>query len=254
MHHHAHVQREPEKHLHVSSRAKAAFLVGLGAGISVFAFGGICVLSLIFILNPEKKFITNAPSAPVVTATAPEAQIDSIDTATLRHVRGSGAVTFIAYSDLECPVCKTFEPVIAAAREKFDGRVAFAYKHYPLPQHSKAKRESLAAECAGEQGKFFEFVDRMFEITPSNNELEDQRLFDTARELELNMDTFTGCLNSEKYLANVLQDAREAAQTGATGAPHEVVIDADGTIIRTITGRVTQEQLFQVLEEALPHE
>lgn len=253
-HHHAHIQREPKQHLHLSSRAKAAFLVGLGTGISVFALGGICVLGLIFIWNPQKTIITNSQTATVNTAAAPVAQIETIDTATLRHLRGSGAITFIEYSDLECPVCKTFEPVIAAAREKFDGRVAFAYKHYPLPQHSKAQQEALAAECAGEQGKFFEFVDHIFEITPSDNGLEDQELFDTARELGLNVDAFTECVNTEKYLANVLQDAREAAQTGATGAPHEVVIDADGAIIRTITGRVTQEQLFQVLEEALPHE
>lgn len=248
-------QRQAKQlHSHISSKTKAAFFIGMATSIAVFCVGAGIILALIYIVIPEKSPVAASNSNnPLNTNRTPVVSVEKIDLTTLRHKRGatSGTLTFIEYSDLECPVCKAFEPTITAAREKYKDKITFVYKHFPLNIHPKAKREALAAECAGEQGKFFEYVDRIFEITTSNNTLEDQKLFDTASELGLNVDTFTTCVNTEKYLGNVAQDALEAQNTGAQGAPHAIVIDAQGKILTTIAGKVTQEQLFATFDQLL---
>lgn len=91
------------------------------------------------------------------------------------HIRGSrdAPVTLLEYSDLECPFCKQFHTTLQRATQEYDGKVRWVYRHFPLDAlHSKARKEAEAAECAAAQGKFWEFLDRLFAVAPSNNGLE----------------------------------------------------------------------------------
>ncbi len=98
------------------------------------------------------------------------------------HILGNinARIVIIEYSDLECPFCKVFHNTMHQVVEKSNGDVAWIYRHYPIPQlHPKAFHEAEATECAWEQGgnkTFWKYIDKLFEVTPSNNGLPESQL------------------------------------------------------------------------------
>lgn len=93
------------------------------------------------------------------------------------HIRGNADsdIVIIEYSDLECPFCKRFHTTMQQL-VKENGNIAWVYRHFPLDQiHPKARNEAAAAECVYDQGgndMFWKYVDRTFDITPGNNNLD----------------------------------------------------------------------------------
>lgn len=81
------------------------------------------------------------------------------------HVKGNSEATVVLteYSDFQCPACAQFQPVLKDIVNEFGDKLKFEYKHYPLPIHPLAIPAARAAEAAGQQGKFFEFHDALFE-------------------------------------------------------------------------------------------
>ena len=98
------------------------------------------------------------------------------------HILGNAdaRIVIVEYSDLECPFCKVFHNTMHEVVKTRAGEVAWVYRHYPIPQlHPKAFHEAEATECAWEQGgneAFWKYTDKIFEITPSNNGLEESQL------------------------------------------------------------------------------
>lgn len=89
------------------------------------------------------------------------------------------SVYVIEYSDLECPFCKRFHEAMLEVMKEFDTRgqeVTWIYRHFPLDQiHSQARKEAEATECAAELGgneAFWNYTNKLFEITPSNDGLD----------------------------------------------------------------------------------
>jgi len=79
-------------------------------------------------------------------------------------------ISLIEYSDFECPFCKRFHATMQQVMAANGDNVRWVYRHFPLDSlHQKARTEALASECAGEQGKFWEFTNSVFEVTPSND-------------------------------------------------------------------------------------
>lgn len=73
-------------------------------------------------------------------------------------------ITFVEYSDLQCPFCARVYPTINQLMKDYDGKVQLVFKHFPLISiHPRAQKASEAAECARDQGKFWEFHDALFE-------------------------------------------------------------------------------------------
>ncbi len=97
------------------------------------------------------------------------------------HILGNiGAkIVILEYSDLECPYCKVFHKTMHQVIES-NPDIAWVYRHYPIPQlHPKAFHEAEASECAWEQGgndAYWKYMDKIFEITPSNNGLDVKEL------------------------------------------------------------------------------
>lgn len=146
-------------------------------------------------------------------------------------------LTFIEYSDLECPFCKVFHITMESIIDTYGktGKVAWAYRHFPLYKpnangqilHSKAGKEAEAAECAFELGGndiFWKFINRIYQVTPSNNKLESTELTRTATQLGLDVAKFNSCLTSGKYANKIDQDYQKALKAGGTGTPYVVVI------------------------------
>lgn len=236
-----------------SISVKTAFLLGAFSAMALFSFIGLVSLAYIMVVNVDNE--ENTDTGTIVENTTDDADniepeyTTSIDLASIRYTKGSGNFTFIEYTDLECPFCKTFHETINEITADYDGKIAFATKHLPLNIHSKAEREAGAAECAGKQGKFFEYVDKIFEVTPSNNKLEDERLFTIADELGLDSSKFTDCVENEDYKEDVTADALEAISTGGQGTPHSILLDKEGGIITRFKGALPASQLKEAFAE-----
>lgn len=145
------------------------------------------------------------------------------------HIRGSSnaQITIVEYSDLECPFCKRFHPTMKQVLAEYGDKVRWVYKHFPLDQiHSKADKEAEAAECAGEQkgnDAFWAYIDKVFEVTPSNNGLDPALLPVVAQDLGLDRGKFEACLASGKYAGLVEAQFQEGMRLGVNGTPGSFV-------------------------------
>lgn len=234
---------------------KFAFWAGVVTATAVISVIGFVVMAMLVVkgvdLGDGKANSKSNTGAVAAGENEPAAAQDSIDPDSLRNTRGEGDITVVEYSDLECPFCKQFHGTLQQLLADNEGEVRWSYKHFPLTSlHPKAQREAEASECAAEQGKFWEYVDRIIEITPSNNKLEDQELFNTAEFVGLDVDEFTDCLESGAMKDRVAQDAAEAQALGGTGTPFSVLIDEDGNVIGTIPGALPIASLQQALDQA----
>lgn len=242
---------------------KLTFLFGIVTAVALLSTTGFFLL-LANGLEGEAKTTTkktvsntNTNTSPTVagdTAAEPEPApiLEKVDVENLRHVRGEGDITFIEFSDLECPFCKQFHPTVNQVREKYDGKVRVAFKHFPLGSlHPKAQREAEATECASDQGKFWEYVDTLFERTPSNNGLADEELFTIADDLDLDRDEFDKCLEDGKYTDLVQADYAEAVSLGGQGTPYSLIVDTEGNVIAPVSGALPYSQVTSALDKAL---
>ncbi|MAF59463.1 MAG: thioredoxin domain-containing protein [Candidatus Pacebacteria bacterium] len=151
------------------------------------------------------------------------------------HILGNpeAPIVFVEYSDFECPFCKDFHNSMHQIIDKYgaDGTVAWVYRHFPIAQlHSKATIEAEATECAADVGGndgFWAYADRLFEVTPSNNGLNLDRLPEIAEEVGLDRNEFEKCLDDRKFRKEVSKSYQEAVDSGARGTPHTVIIVGD---------------------------
>lgn len=149
------------------------------------------------------------------------------------HILGSAKarVLLVEYSDTECPFCKEFHSTMLRIMKEYgsDERVAWVYRHFPIAElHSKAPKEAEALECAAELGgnaKFWEYTNRLYEITPSDNNLDPKELTNVAKYVGLSSDSFNTCLESGQYAPRVEADLNNAKEMGAEGTPYSVIID-----------------------------
>lgn len=187
--------------------------------------------------NTNKTATTNTNANTNADANAP-AQVTVGEITADDHIKGdleTADVVVVEYSDMECPFCKQYHPRLEQLSADFGEKVAWVYRHFPLESlHPKAPREAEAAECAGELGGndgFWAFLDKVYEVTPSNNGLEDSQLPEIAGEVGLDVAKFTECLDSGKYTDTVQAQYQDAVNAGGTGTPYSVIVGKDGTTI-----------------------
>ena len=141
-------------------------------------------------------------------------------------------VEFVEFTDYECPFCRRFrETTYPVIRERFEGRVKWVVRNYPLTQiHPNAQLAAEAAECALDQDRFWEYHDLLFE---RHDQLGRADLKSHARELGLDGDQFDSCLDSGEKISVVQNDLRDGFRFGVTGTPTffingQVVVGAQG--------------------------
>jgi len=146
------------------------------------------------------------------------------------HILGdiNAEIIIVEYSDTECPFCKTFHNTMHSILAKNNGRVAWVFRHYPIPQlHQKALKEAEATECAWEQGgndAFWKYTDQVFARTQSNDKLDVAELPKIAKDIGLNVTLFNTCLASGKYIEKINADVEDGRMAGAVGTPYSVLL------------------------------
>jgi len=140
----------------------------------------------------------------------------------------SAPVTIIEYADFQCPWCKRAAANIMPQIERDfiePGKASLEFRHYPIVDRNGPGKEShwaaYAAECANEQGKFWEYYQTLFANQKGENEgdFTKPKLEGFAKDLGLNEEQFNSCLESEKYSDVVAQMQKEGEAQGVTGTP-----------------------------------
>lgn len=129
------------------------------------------------------------------------------------HIRGNkeSGVTLIEYSDFQCPACGAYYPMVKKLEEELGDKVAFVYRNFPLRQlHPNAQIAAQAAEAAGNQGKFWEMHDTLFEKqkewSSQNKDQTKETLAQYAQSFGLNADQFKNDLESKETKQKVDDD------------------------------------------------
>ena len=177
------------------------------------------------------------------------------------HIFGDtkASVKLVVYTDLECPYCKTFHNAILELKNDYikDGKIAIIYRNMPLDQlHSKARGEAVAAECVAKLGgndKYWQFVDKVFEATPSNNGLDASLLPQFAANLGLDAAKFAACLTDKSIADKVQADEQNAIDMGGQGTPFPVVVK-DNKVLGPLNGALPAGELRKLVDQvnALP--
>lgn len=125
-------------------------------------------------------------------------------------------VFLVEFSDFQCPACKAAKPAVDAIVAQYKDKIVFGYRHFPLDQHQFAMKAAIAAEAAGEQGKFWEMYDLLF---ANQEKFSDSIFTDLAKELNLDMDKFTKTLENPAIKKKVETDRAYGLQIGVNSTP-----------------------------------
>lgn len=223
-----------------------------GIPAAIVIAGGLIALAIYF--GGSSATPTPAPIAPNPTQ-PPAPTIGAIRPVTeADHVRGpaTAKLTIIEYSDLECPFCKRFHPTMQRLVAEYPNDVRWVYRHFPLDQlHKQARAEAIATECAGAQGKFWELIDKIYEVTPSNDGLDLTTLPQLAREVGVaNIPQFETCLTSDTFKDRITADIQDAQSAGARGTPYSVIVGPNEQKI-PINGAQPYETVKAEVDKAL---
>lgn len=125
-------------------------------------------------------------------------------------------VTIVAWSDYQCPYCARAEPVLRELLALYPTQVRLVFRHMPLSFHSQARPAAIAAVCAEEQGRFWDYHDGLF---AQPGKLSPDAFGSLADEVGLDRSAFDSCTVSAAASARVERDIRDAEASGATGTP-----------------------------------
>ena len=157
------------------------------------------------------------------------------------HARGNAAaaVTIVEFSDFECSHCAAFHESVESVLRRLGQSVRVVFRHFPLDSacnpkvsgalHPNACLAAVAAECAAEQEKFWQYHDVLFE---HQQQLARPFLIEYASRLGLDVPRFTACLGSESARQRVQSDAQQGA-----------ALDIDSTPTLIINGRLIKGAL-----------
>ncbi|PID75558.1 MAG: hypothetical protein CSA20_04550 [Deltaproteobacteria bacterium] len=124
-------------------------------------------------------------------------------------------VTLTLFTDFQCPYCSKIEGLIDAVYEKNAKHLKVVFKNMPLPFHPLAREAASAALAAQEQGRFWEFHDKLF----AEKELTAKKIRQIAVDLGLDMKKFDKDRNSAETIARIEKDLQDAKKAGVTGTP-----------------------------------
>lgn len=180
---------------------------------------GIILLAAIVLIFGAVFFLGKNSGSPKNTLNSAQLQID--------YSKGqkigtdSARITLVEFSDFQCPACAAAEPFVKKVR--LADSVQLIYRHFPLPQHTYAKKTAYLSEVASEEGKFWEMHDRIFETQSQWSVMSESDatsfFLSLAKELGLNEDKVKEALDGNKFKSKVDEDQVEGQRLGVNSTP-----------------------------------
>ncbi len=127
-------------------------------------------------------------------------------------------VTIVEFTDYQCPFCaRHFQQTYPLLLQNYGDRIKYIVRNFPIVQsHRHAMEAAEAAECAFDQGKFWEYHDRLFE---GNSALDHENLKRYAEDVGLDTLRFSECLDSGRKSPIVARDLEDGSRNGVRGTP-----------------------------------
>jgi protein-disulfide isomerase len=200
-----------------------------------------------------KTGFTPAPARPSQQAVQKVNNV-RLDASHLSHITGKGDVVIVEFTDFQCPFCgKHARDTLPILRKGLidSGRARYASINYPLAAiHPAAIPSAKAAECAGEQGKFWEMHERLFsDATASATDRLDEHL----QSIGLDLHRFKQCVTSDRVAIKVQRDHDIGQRLGVSSTPAFFVgkLEQDGgaTLLLKISGAKRAEVFERAVEE-----
>ncbi len=179
---------------------------------------------------------------------------DSVEGTGSNHFYGQeeGIVTVTEYADFQCPGCGSFYPLVSEVKEQFKDQIRFEFKHFPLVQiHPNAIAAHRAAEAAGNQGKFWEMHDQLFEQQNAWNTATDPASIfrGYAENLGLDMAQYDAEVNTPEVLSVINADTSAGKSQDVSGTPSFFI---DGVAIENPTTTINTVESFSArIQEAI---
>lgn len=198
----------------------------------VIGFAIIAVLALQLI--PKKQQIA-------VTSTAPPRATPLIRATDPRKGNPGAPIVLYEFSDFSCPSCQAVQPVLRNVLAQFPGKILHVWKDFPLPIHPAAIPAHIAGACANEQGKFWEYHDRLF----ARQSLTTDNYTAIATELGLDLPRFTACQKDATIQTRVNESFNEGRALGVDQTPFVFVNEKS---IRTVNAQTLLDAITATLK------
>jgi protein-disulfide isomerase len=198
-----------------------AFVVGLGAGYLIWARP----------LKAELKLAQESATKAAESAQSAQAQ-GTDNSAQQQEVKrydvpidddpilgaDTAKITIIEFSDYQCPFCRQWhEEVLPQLKAKYGDKIRLVYRDFPLYSiHKNAESAAIAANCAGEQKRYWDYGDLLFSHQDS---LSTQTYEKLAQDLKLDLPGFTQCITENRYKTEVDADFNYASELGVRSTP-----------------------------------
>jgi protein-disulfide isomerase len=126
-------------------------------------------------------------------------------------------ITIVEFADFQCPYCKEEAPILRKVLLDYNNEIKVIFRDFPISaSHSDAVAAALAANCANEQGKFWDYHDLLFQ---SQDNLTIENLLIMANGLGVDFDKFSQCLGDRKFENEIQNDLLDGIKLGITGTP-----------------------------------
>lgn len=164
-------------------------------------------------------------------------------------------LVLIEFSDYQCPFCARHTRKVFPQIERDyikTGKIRYVFRDFPLERiHKQAFVAAQAANCAGDQEKYWEMHDRLFA-----NRKNIEPLAQHAEAVGLDVDTFASCISSEKYAQEVRDDMAEGRKSGVRSTPTFIfgLVEGDGSKVKALRlarGALPYERLSQEIDALL---
>ncbi|MDP7080386.1 MAG: DsbA family protein [Candidatus Undinarchaeales archaeon] len=211
------------QNLAIDMRARGLSETEVAEGLGILGIDVSTIASIVEAPKATPPTATVTPTArpePTKVAPTPAPEVDE----------GTAVVTIIEFSDFECPFCGRAHPTIEQIKKEYGSKLKHIFKHFPLSFHPFAQKAAEAAECARDQGKFWEMYNTLFD---NSKALGESDIKGYAAELGFDMDEFNECYDSGIKDKIVLEDFTEGQSRGVSGTPAFFIqgTTEDGSII-----------------------
>lgn len=228
----------------ITHSPKLNFFIGLILGVAVIA--GIGFTGLIFTRQNVDNLANQQNNTNQQAAGEQEPEQKEVDLKINEndHVLGNknAQVQIFTFSDFQCPYCARHHDTMHQIVDEYKDKVVWIFKQFPIASHPLGMPGAIAAECAAEQGKFWEMSDKIFE---NQTALSEETFEQFAKELGLDLEKFNSCFSEEKPKDKILGDYNLGIESGVGGTPSNFINN------QMVPGAVPYENIKEMIDKLL---
>jgi len=157
-------------------------------------------------------------------------------------------IKIVEYSDFQCPACQFAQPILEEIFADYPDQVYLVFRHFPLQGHVRALPAHVAAQCAANVGKFWEYHDRLYADQKNWSTTEDANIsfLQYAREANMDLDVFAECYSNEDVVDFIQKEKTEGVNLKVRSTPTFFINEE-----RIVGGRELREKGIPLIQKML---